>query len=47
MQSEFFQQFVGGLLDELGCQTQEEPPVGENNKSDFLTTTPDGDRFYV
>ena len=47
MQSEFFQPFVGDLLDGLGCQTQEEPPVGENNKSDFLATTPDGDRFYV
>ena len=46
-QSEFFQQFVGRLLDELECQTQEEPPVGENNKADFLATTPDGDRFYV
>ncbi len=46
-QSEFFQQFVGDLLDELECQIQEEPPVGENNKADFLATTPNGDRFYV
>ena len=46
-QSEFFQQFVGDLFDELECQIQEEPPVGENNKADFLATTPNGDRFYV
>ena len=46
-QSEFFQQFVGCLLDELKCQTQEDPPVGENNKADFLAITRDGDRFYV
>ena len=31
----------------MECQIQEEPPVGENNKADFLATTPDGDRFYV
>jgi len=47
MQSEFFQQFVGDLFDELECQPQEEPPVGENNKSDYLATTPEGSRFYV
>ena len=46
-ESEFFQKFIGGLLDELECQIKEEPPVGENNKADFLATTPDGDRFYV
>ena len=47
-QSKFFEPFVGRLLDELGCQQiQEQPPVGNKNKADFLATTPDGDRFYV
>ena len=47
-QSKFFEQFVGRLLDEVGCQQiQEQPPVGNKNKADFLATTPDGDRFYV
>ena len=46
-QSKFFEQFVGRLLDELGCQIQTQPLVGNKNKADFLTTTPDGDSFYV
>ncbi|MDE0146421.1 MAG: hypothetical protein OXI53_08905 [Nitrospira sp.] len=46
-QSKFFEQFAGKLLDELGCQIQTQPTVGNQNKADFLATTPDGDRFYV
>ena len=46
-QSNFFEPFAGGLLNELGCQIQPQPPVGNKNKADFLATTPDGDRFYV
>lgn len=46
-QSKFFEPFVGDLLNELGCQIEPQPPVGNQNKADFLATTPDGDRFYV
>ncbi len=46
-QSKFFEQYVGDLLGELGCQIQTQPPVGDKNKADFLATTPDGDRFCV
>ena len=45
-QNEFLQKFVGRLFDELDCQVQEQPPVG-NGKADILVTTPDCERFYV
>ncbi len=46
-QSKFFEQFMGSLLGELGCQIQEQPFIDNKKKADFLATTPDGDRFYV
>ena len=44
--SEFFEQFVGKLFDELGCNTEKEPPVG-SGFSDYLVTTPEGDEFHI
>ena len=44
--SEFFQQFVGELFDGLGCNKDEEPPVG-SGFSEYLVTTPDGDEFHI
>ena len=39
-ESEFFQKFIGGLLDELECQIKEEPPVGEITKRTFSQPHP-------
>ena len=44
--SDFFEQFVGELFDELGCNTDKEPPVG-SGFSEYLATTPDGDEFHI
>ena len=44
--SDFFEEFVGKLFDELGCQPEEHPRVG-SRKSDYLATTPDGESFYI
>ncbi len=44
--SDFFQEFVGRLFDELGCQPEEQPAIG-NRKSDYLAATPDGESFYI
>ena len=38
--SDFFEQFVGELFDELACNTDKEPPVG-SGFSEYLATTPD------
>ena len=44
--NDFFEEFVGKLFDELGCQPEEQPRVG-SRKSDYLATTPDGESFYI
>ena len=44
--SSFFEEFVGALFDELGCDIESQPPVN-GRVSDFLATTPDGESFYV
>lgn len=44
--SDFFQEFVGRLFDELGCQPEEQPAIG-NRRSDYLAATPDGESFYI
>lgn len=44
--SDFFQEFVGRLFDELRCHPEEQPAIG-SGKSDYLATTPDGESFYI
>ncbi len=44
--SGFFEEFVGNLFQELGCETEKHPPDG-NGKSEYLATTPDGESFYI
>ena len=44
--SDFFQEFVGKLFDDLGCQPEEQPEIG-SGKSDYLATAPDGGSFYI
>ena len=44
--NDFFEEFVGKLFDELGCQPEEQPEIG-SGKSDYLATTPDGGSFYI
>ena len=42
----FFEEFVGALFDELGCDMEIHPPVN-GRLSDYLVTTPDGESFYI
>ena len=44
--SDFFEEFVGAIFDELGCDPKGQPPVN-GRLSDYLATTPDGESFYV
>ena len=44
--SGFFQDFVGALFEALGCDPESHPPVN-GGLSDYLATTPDGERFYI
>ena len=44
--SSFFEEFVGTLLDELGCGIESQPPIN-GRLSDYLATTPDGECFYM
>ena len=44
--SDFFQEFVGRLFDELGYQPEEQPGIG-SRKSDYLARAPDGESFYI
>ena len=43
---DFFEDYTGKLLGDLGCQPKEHPPVG-SGFADFLATTPRGEEFYV
>ncbi len=42
----FFEEFVGALFDDLGCDLECQPAVNDR-VSDFLATTPEGESFYV
>ena len=44
--SDFFEEFVGALFNDLGCSMESHPPVN-GRLSDYLASTPDGDSFYV
>ena len=44
--SSFFEEFVGALFDELGCDLESQPPIN-GRLSDYLATTPDGESFYM
>ena len=43
---DFFEEYTGKLLEDLGCQPKRHPPTG-NGFADFLATTPSGEEFYV
>ena len=44
---DFFEEYTGKLLEDLGCrQPMKHPPLG-NGFADFLATTPSGQEFYV
>ena len=44
--SGFFEEFVGALFDELGCDMESHPPVN-GRLSDYFATTPDDESFYI
>lgn len=44
--SDFFEEFVGALFDDMGCSIESHPPIN-GRLSDYLATTPDGESFYI
>ena len=43
---DFFEEFIGALFNEWGCDPKGHPPVN-GRRSDYLATTPDGETFYI
>lgn len=44
--NDYFEEFTGKLIRQLGCRIEKNPPVG-NGLADFRASTPDNEEFYV
>ena len=44
--NDWFEDYIGDLIEKLGCRIRRHPPVGDR-LADYLAVTPDGHEFFV